>query len=347
MALQVNRAEQLWKNWEDKQKELESIAGVNMLDKDNLKFKYDFLRKGMYRIFTNPSEREKLYPHVIKSVTAKLEKQLYPSFLQRLLHRIYVATVVKPDYLLAFAKNKQENLEQLNTDLKAACLDFFSRDLETFLDYETPKISVGVQTRLNDNNGLQISIEMEKDKFGSYLFNGYDVTHINEQGTKNTAFFSKESQISLKEATNLLQGRAIFKSYVDYAGVVTKKWTQLDFTQEDLKIETFSPAIAYDLKKILIDHAAQLEFYGITKEAVQHSLEQGDLVGFEITGKGKFHLQASPGQGMLKFSDQDKLAISFSELIKQVHQPEQQKTMDTKFFKQNGIQQDNGLSISK
>ncbi len=346
MVSQVNRAELLWKNWEDKQKELESIAGISMADRENLKLKYDFLRKGMYRISVDPSEREKLYLHVVKIVTAKLERQLYPTLLQRLLHRIGLR-ITKPRYLRGFEKFKQENLDQLKADLEATGLNPFVRGLENYLDYETPVVSIGIRSRLDEHNGLQVIVNMERDKFGGYLLSGYDANLIDKDGGQKSVFFSKESQIDLKEATNLLQGRAILKSYTDNNGAVTKQWTQLDFNGGDLKIETFSPRIGYDLKKILIDHAVQLDSYGITKEVVQQSLEQGNLVSFEVKGQDKFYLQASPGERSLIFFDNDKKPISFSAIKDHINGIKQEKPIDIPMIRQNNIRQDKSLSVSR
>lgn len=112
----VNRAEQLWKNWEERQKELENLAGFG--NDHNLsiqKLKYDFLRSGIYRLSSSPLEKEQLCLHVIRSVTAKLEKQLYPNPMIRILHRLKALVYDKPVHLKEFNKQKTENLEQLTS----------------------------------------------------------------------------------------------------------------------------------------------------------------------------------------------------------------------------------------
>ncbi len=129
----MNRAEQLYKNWEAQQKQLESLTGAD--SRVIQRQKYDYLRQGLYRLSLNPSEPEKLLMQVIGSVTDKLQKQLYPNPVIRLLHQIKAAVYDKPAHLRGFVKQREENLEQLKGQLKTAGLASFSGKLEKHLDY--------------------------------------------------------------------------------------------------------------------------------------------------------------------------------------------------------------------
>lgn len=345
MIPHVNRAELLWKNWEDKQKELESITGISMDDRENLKLKYDFLRKGMYRISVDPSEREKLYLHAVRIITAKLEKQLYPTLFERLLHRMGLL-VTKPRYLRKFEKLKQENLEELKADLKATGLNPFVRGLEAYLDYESPEVSIGILSRLDEHSGLKVIVNLERYKPSGYQFSGYNAILTDNQGNQKTVLFPKESQIDLKEATNLLQGRAVLKSYTDNNGTITKQWTQLNTNNGNLKIETFSPKIGYDLKQTLLDYSLQLDCYGINKEVIKEGLEQGNMVRFELNGTDKFHMQACPGERSLKFFDDKKQPLSFSVLKQYVNETIDDRSVEIPLINQNNIRQDKSLSVN-
>jgi hypothetical protein len=115
MERNVNRAEQLYRNWEAQQKQLESLTSAD--SRVIQQQKYDYLRQGLYRLSLNPSDSEKLLMRVIGSVTDKLQKQLYPNPIVRLLHRLKTAVYDKPAHLSEFVKQREENLQQLKGQL--------------------------------------------------------------------------------------------------------------------------------------------------------------------------------------------------------------------------------------
>lgn len=247
---QVNRAEQLWKNWEEKQKGLESLAGLDSESSRAIgKLKYDFLRQGLYRLSVNPSEKEQLYLHVIRSVTSKLEKQLYPNPVIRSLHRLKALLYDKPAHLKKFEKQKAENLEQLTGQLRSSGFASFTGKLDNYLDYERPAISIPMTTQLSDKGRMDIALKLERDQTGHYRLAEYQAGLYRDGELQRSYTFPIESRTTAIEAANLLEGRPVSKTYQTADGSISQKWVQLDFSGNEPKLMEFHSDYGYDLKK--------------------------------------------------------------------------------------------------
>lgn len=350
MEHQVNRAEELWKNWANQERQIEELGGETDKIK-TLKYKYDFLSKGLYRVSVNPTEKEKLLMQAISTVTAKLQKQLYPHPVIRLLHRLKALIIDKPEHLSVFTKGKEGNLKLLKEQFETAGLHHYVGKLENSLDYERPRIELRSVNALKDNGKLELNIDLEKNKFGNYHFNGYTATLITQNGERKTCTFSADSSINLTEAVNLLRGRSVFKAYEHSDGTTLKKWVQLDHRDKDLngnpEILTFSPKYEYDLKKLLLDSAIKLDFYSISREAVQRGLEAGNKVEFQINGNGRYTVAANPSAKTVDFFDANKKPISLAALKKIIHPVKKETAKDLRFIKQKDITQENQIQINR
>ncbi|RLJ77351.1 hypothetical protein [Pedobacter alluvionis] len=343
----VNRAKQLWENWERQEKQIESLAGIST-DRNSLAYKYDFLSKGLSRLSVNPTEDEKLFMQAIKTVTAKLQKQLYPNPLVRMLHRLKVFIVDKPAHLELFNRNKSENLQMLNGQLKSAGLQHFVDNLQNKLDYESSVIELKSLSALNNNNKIEVNVNLEKGKLGSYGFNGYDVALTNENGERTKFTFTADNKITLTEAVNLLQGRPVFKSYENADGSHSQRWIQLDRQQENSskpELLVYPPDYNFDLKKVLLDNATQLEFYTVANDSVRRGLEAGNRVELQINGNGRYSVTADPSSGKIEFFDSERKPLSINSLKKIINPVKQHKNKETSIIQQKEVQQDNQMRI--
>lgn len=326
MNRNVNRAEQLWNNWEEKQKQLQGLSGLGEESSQAIKQrKYDFLREGLYRISASPTEKEQLHIHAIRSVTDKLQKQLYPNPVVRLLHRLKAFVYDKPAHLRQFNKQRAENLESLKGQLKASGFASFNGKLEIYLDYETPKVHIPITSQLNDKGRLDITLNMERDNFGHYHFSQYQATVLRD-GESRSFNFQPESKITAMEAANLLDGRAVRKSLETADGSYSQKWVQLDFKNRDAdghpKLQEFHEGYAYDLKNELLKLSVQVGVAGLAKDKVIQSLEAGNMAVFEVRDKGPYYLQANPAEQNLSLFDKDRKPLETVRLLKEIRQPD-------------------------
>jgi len=347
MVWQVNRAKQLWENWENQEKQIESLAGLAD-DRRSMKYKYGFLSNGLFRLSINATENEKLFMQAISTVAARLQKQLYPNPLIRMLHRFKVFIIDKPAHLDLFRQNVSENLQILSRQLKLSGLHHIVANLQNKLDYESPTIELKSFSGINNNGKLELNIRLEKSDVGSYEFKGYDLAIINLEGEKISYTFSAESKITLNEAVNLMQGRPVFKSYENADGSISKRWIQLNLQQEigeSLQLLIYAPNYEYDIKKVLLENGTQLDFYAIAREEVRRGLEAGNRVEFQINGKGGYSITADPSAGKVNFFDPDKKPLSIASLKEIIHPVEQTKNKEINIIQQKNVQQDNQLNI--
>lgn len=350
MVDQVNRAKQLWENWEQKASQIQDLTGT-MDDKATLKYKYNYLTKGLNRISINPTEKEKLYVHAIKLVTAKLQKQLYPNPVLRFLHRLENVFLEKPAQMYLFAEQKKDCFEELQGQLKSAGLHHFSGKLDKELDFERQKIDLKSLSNLDNSNKLEVNVHLEKVGEGFYRFNGYTTSLIDEHGERKTASFSADKNINLNEAVNILSGRPIFKSQENADGTTNHRWFELERRENDLdnkyELLSFSPSYNYDLKRVLENNAVQLEFYSICKEAVVKGLQAGHKVAFDVPGKGQYFITANPSVQSVNFYDPQMKPISLEALKKVINPGKQQSHNGLKLIKQKDVQQESQIQINR
>ncbi|GAA4131886.1 hypothetical protein GCM10022216_02350 [Sphingobacterium kyonggiense] len=319
MRQDVNRAEQLWKNWEEKQKRLESLAGLGSESNSMIgKLKYDFLRQGLYRLSVNPSEKEQLYLHVIRSVTARLEKQLYPNPVIRTLHRLKVLLHDRPAHLKMFERQKAENMEQLTTQLKTSGFASFTGKLDNYLDYERAQISIPMTTQLADKGTMDIILKLERDRTGHYRFTEYQAGLYRDGSMQCSYTFPAEGKVTAIEAANLLEGRPVSKSYRTANGSIAQKWVQLDFRENGSKLIEFHAGYGYDLKKEIMAVASGLGVDGLGRDKIIRDLEAGKLIAMEVPDKGRYYLHANPADRSVSVLDAGKRPVALSELLKEV-----------------------------
>lgn len=348
MKQQVNRAEQLWQNWEEKQKGLESLAGMDSAGGRAIqKLKYDFLRQGLYRLSVRPSENEQLYLHVIRSVTVKLEKQLYPNPIVRALHRLKALVYDKPAHLKKFERQKAENMEQLTRQLKTSGFASFTGKLDNYLDYERANISIPMTTQLNEKGRMDIALKLERDQTGHYRYTEYQAGLYRYGVLQHSYTFPAESKVTAIEAANLLEGRPVSKSYQTADGSMSQKWMQLDFRGTQPKLMEFHVGYGYDLKKELTTVASGLGVDGLGRDKVIKDLEAGNMVSIEVPGKGRYYLHANPADRTLSIRDAGKRPVELSGLVKEISEAKAAIRSEVKLHKvqENHQAQDQSLGI--
>jgi hypothetical protein len=190
----------------------------------------------------------------------------------------------------------------------------------------------GEQIHLQIGKGrLDISLNMERDKFGEYRFQNYEATLL-KNGESRTYIFQADSGITAIEAANLLDGRAIKKSFETADASMAQKWVQLDTQQKDKdgnpKLTEFHETYGYNLKNELLANSVLLGTANLAKDKVNQSLEQGNLVSFTLHQQGTFYLQANPAGREVSFYDKEMKPLTMPQLreinrqqqIKPLHQ---------------------------
>lgn len=337
----INRAGQLWQNWETKRLELQNLTGIGEEGTLALKRRqYDHLRYGLYRLSASPREQESLHVHAIGAVVNQLQKQLYPQPLLRLLHRLKAALLDKPLHLEEFERQRRENLASLKDELKAKGFASFNGRLEEYLDYETRGITIPITSQLSADSRLDIDLQLISDQTGRYHLQGFEATRKKSGEADRSFAFSQDTGLTATEALNLLEGRAVRKSLLQADGSPVQKWVKLDLTQTQAQWQEYHPAYPFDLKAELAA-LSQAGVPGLHKEKLLQSLEAGNPLKLEPPGKGAYELQADPAEKRITIYNEAGQPVTLTKLIKDIKPPE---TTVVRLIKTPAQAQDQSLS---
>jgi hypothetical protein len=135
-----------------------------------------------------------------------------------------------------------------------------------------------------------------------FFFNKYIATINLKEGQRSQTFYLyKSNGVTLKEAFNLLQGRAIYKELANKAGEEYKAWIQLDMNEKDetgnYKQKLFHENYGYQLLPALEKFPIQELNNEKQKEILVKSLKKGNVqsVSFEKDGQiDKMFVEANP-----------------------------------------------------
>lgn len=279
----INRAIGLWESWHQKQEMLESVFGSGIaaqLDKE----KFQFLSAGVARISPGASADEKLVLAMLKKTTARLEKQLYPNPVLRVLRRIKSLVYDRPVQAARLAKLKLDNIASLSAELGSIGVNPGRLNLEKRLDFESPRLDIAVISAYGTDHNFQLKLHMEKNDSGVYQLNGYTAVLKDPANPENSRSytFDAASGINAREAAKLLHGRAVLKHYHTGENRMGSKWLQLDF--KDLSVEgkpvlkEMGADYEFNIRQRVTKIASALEKWELTSARVLDGLEKGNQI---------------------------------------------------------------------
>ena len=186
-----------------------------------------------------------------------------------------------------------------------------------------------------------------------FFFNRYTLLLKNEQQTeplKQTFYINKNQEsITLKEAYNLMNGRAIHKELTNKEGENFKAWLQLDFKQTDkngnYKLHPFNEKYGFDLKKSLEKHVIKEMADPEQQERLMQSLERGNRQAISIIINGqerKISIEAAPQFKSLNFYESNGQRIKADKLYESNTQGQSVKQDGKKQLKSQKDEEDSG-----
>lgn len=170
---------------------------------------------------------------------------------------------------------------------------------------------------------LQFKKSEESDM---YFFNRYSLVLKNEAKPdmmKQTFYVgNNQDNITLKEAYNLMSGRAIHKEMTPKEGDKYNAWLQLDFKESDangnFKMKQFHANYGYDLAKTLSAHPIKELTDPQQMKNLMESLERGNrqAVTLEVNGQQqKLYTEAVPQFKSLNFYDASMKRVNSQTLL--------------------------------
>lgn len=194
--------------------------------------------------------------------------------------------------------------EELNLQLRSKMIDDVAQfSLQHQVQYGRDTASASLNFRKSEESGM-------------YFFNNYSLEvekGNHSESLKQTFYINKgEDNITLKEAYNLLQGRAIHKELTNKEGEKYGAWVQLDFKNADENgnfiVKKFHQNYGYDLAATLEKHPIKELIDPEERKRLLESLERGNRQSVTITsanGEKKLFIEAVPQFKSINLYDAD------------------------------------------
>jgi len=199
----------------------------------------------------------------------------------------------------------QRNFEYLRDQVKYTG---FGEGLEDVLKQKlqegSPEFKLSHETKYG-NDTVKTSLNFTQSKQSDmYFFKSYRVNIEKEnrpEPLSQVFYINRGNNITLKEAYNLLEGRAVNKNLTNREGQVYNAWVQMDFKQSDdngnFKLKHYHQNYGYDLEAVLSKHPIrELSDEGYKSNLID-SLKKGNLqsVTFHVNGVDqKQFIEANP-----------------------------------------------------
>ncbi len=209
----------------------------------------------------------------------------------------------------------EKNFEYLNKQIKFTGFgEGHSDELKDKIQKQTPEFTIFHQQDFGKDNTVSTLQFKKSDDSDMYFFNRYNLLVKNEQQSdpvKQTFYISnKDDNITLKEAYNLMNGRAVNKELSTKEGEKYNAWLQLDFKAIDkngnYETKKFHQNYGYDLEQTLAKHPIKELSNEADKGRLIESLQRGNRqsVTFKNEGKEqKVFIEAAPQFKSLNFYD--------------------------------------------
>jgi hypothetical protein len=227
--------------------------------------------------------------------------------------------------------------EQLHANIEAKAESFTLQHRATFNSKE-------IEATLNFKAGGQNEM---------YFFNNYQAKLEDKQ---QTFYLDRGNGITLKEAFNLLEGRAVNKDLVNKEGEKYNAWVQLDFenkeTNGNYKLQRYHENFGYDLDRAVSKFPVKELHEEKSKDDLFKSLEKGNMqsVKIEVNGRDELHyLQADPRNFAVIVHDKtgQPLSKEQTESLKLPEKRDQKAEQKNEQKKEQSVSDEDGPELKK
>ena len=200
----------------------------------------------------------------------------------------------------------QKNLEFLKDQLKYTGFgETFDQDLKEKMLNGEKEFKLMKEGVYGTDSMTAVLNFKKSDQSDLYFFNSYHVNLKKEdskEGLEQTFYISNNSSnITLKEAYNLMEGRSVNKDLKTREGEAYNSWLKIDFKVTDdngnFKLDHYHQNYGYDLEASLEKHSIKELNTPKYKEDLLNSLKKGNLQSatFVVAGvESKMYVEANP-----------------------------------------------------
>ncbi len=199
----------------------------------------------------------------------------------------------------------EKNYDYLKDQLKYTGFgEGLQNELKEKMEKQTPDFQLN-HTQKFGKDEVSATLHFKKSNDSEmYFFNKYDAALKPEKeadAIQQTFYINKESNITLKEGYNLMNGRAVNKDLTTKEGQKYNAWVQMDFKETDnngnFKMKQFHQNYGYNIEQALAKLPIKELATDTDKAALIQSLEKGNrqAVTFVQEGKEQRHfIEANP-----------------------------------------------------
>jgi hypothetical protein len=199
----------------------------------------------------------------------------------------------------------QKNFEYLRDQVKFTGFgEGLENELKENLSKQAPEFTIKHSGKFGDDLVNAVLQFKKSEQSDMYFFNKYNVSLKQDQSGEivdQTFYINKGNNITLKEAFNLMSGRAVNKDLASKERQVYNAWMQMDFKETDAsgnyKMKQYHQNYGYDLEKVLANHPIKELTNEQDKTRLMESLGKGNRqsVSFIENGNEQKHfIEANP-----------------------------------------------------
>jgi len=199
----------------------------------------------------------------------------------------------------------QKNFEYLRDQVKYTGFgEGLEIDLKEKLSKQTPDFTMNHTTKYGNDTASSELHFSKSSQSDMYFFNSYKVSLKKENVPENmeqTFYINKGNNITLKEAYNLMNGRAVNKDLTNKDNQMYNAWVQMDFKQADnngnYKLKQYHQNYGFDLDQVLAKHPIKELGHEDYKSNLLDSLKKGNRQSVTFIHDGaeqKNYIEANP-----------------------------------------------------
>lgn len=306
-----NRIIRDYNNWFEKEQRFEKLFNTNLAaNKPFLKEKLAFLSSLPLKYRDTLNQEEKTAAKILQFEKSKLEKQLYPNQLFRLLNKVIKKIQLREEASLQQSA-QEHNIRIVQHSITNLGFGDLRTQIKSGMRYGNDEFTIPVSHYFNRGESVNYELIIEKDLNGSYQVQRFKASLQNPEypGGRREQIFSINDGITLSPSRtyNLLCGRAI-QSDKSYSGSAT---VSLDFNDKDSEgnfrskfyNDNYTSSLENMLNKLPYEILGNQQYV----DSLKKSLSNGDLAEWLYIKDGvetKFYMEANPKLGEISFYDQ-------------------------------------------
>lgn len=253
----------------------------------------------------------------------------------------------------------EQNLDYLNRQLKYTGFGEELQDkLKQAVNTQQPEITLHHHQSFGKDNVVATLHLRKPEESDMYFFNRYQLTlkpHGNDETVKQTFYINpKEDNVTLKEAYNLLSGRAVHKELTNKEGEKYQAWLQLDFKTVDkngqFETKKFHQNYGYDLEAVVHKLPLRELADDTGTQRLMESLRRGNVqaVTLEAPGKDiKLFIEASPQFKSLNMYDSNMKRIQNQTVQEQLQPAEKESQSASKQMRKAAADDEGAPEVTK